>query len=211
MNLLDVLRIYRQDIWSERVALVRHADARWDLDVLRRSGHFDEYQARQSRPVFGCKYIVAFLGEKGPRSRFVGVYAVLGVSGEIPPWPAGFPYPQMAPGKYRYDLAKLGDFAEVEDRLVIDWGPGTRAWVQRLRVDKSKHVIELLCSPALTAMQGPLFVVVHGAGFKVPRRLSAKSFTRVLEGRASAAGIAQGKVSVHGLRAGAFVRKGTRG
>ena len=49
-----------------RVKLVRHKDARWDIDSRRRQGLFDVYQQYQSKPVFdGCDQIVAFVGEEG--------------------------------------------------------------------------------------------------------------------------------------------------
>ena len=142
MDLLEVLKLYRKDVWAGRVRLVRHADYRWDLEVLLRSGHFDEYQARQGRPVFKkAARIVSFVAERGTRSRFLGVFRVRGVSTKVPAYPPGFPYPHMGLGKLRYDLAKLPEFAPMENRLVIDWGAGTRSWVQKPR---PKPVIEIL-------------------------------------------------------------------
>jgi site-specific recombinase XerD len=66
-------------------------------------------------------------------------------------------------------------------------------------------------TPQSSARQGPLFVSLQGQHWcqrvKLPQRLSARGIRRVLQRRAAAAGIAPNAVSVHGLRAGAFLRK----
>lgn len=41
-----------------------------------------------------------------------------------------------------YELTPLPEFAEFEGRLVVDWGPGTRAWIQRADL-QNKPVLEL--------------------------------------------------------------------
>ena len=145
MKLLDFLRSCRQDLWETKVKLIRHADARWDLDQLLRSGHFDEYQTRQGNDVFNCDHIVSFLGEEGTRSRFLGVWAVRGVHQDAKqtPYSAGFPEPDRGRGTYRYDLEPIAGFEALQNRLVIDWGASTRAWHQWLSAKVDKLVIEL--------------------------------------------------------------------
>jgi hypothetical protein len=98
-----------------------------------------------ANPVFaGARALIAFMGETGTRSRFVGVYEVRGVSTDVPSYPDPYPFPEMGVGKYYYDTAKLDGFADLEDRLVVDWGGGTRSWVQWLDPKKPKPIIELL-------------------------------------------------------------------
>lgn len=68
-------RGFRPD--PQRAKLVRHKDARLDMDALRTAGWFETYQKFQSKPVFdGCDQIVVFCGERGSSARFVGVYQV---------------------------------------------------------------------------------------------------------------------------------------
>ena len=142
MNFIDILKLYNSNIWSGRLRLVRHADDRWDLDAIVRSGHFDAYQSNQGRDIFPkTDHIVSFMGEAGTRSRFMGVYRLEGVSTTARSWPKGYPYPEMKPGKFWYELKRLREFDELADRLIIDWGSGTRSWVQWL---KRKEVIEIL-------------------------------------------------------------------
>ncbi len=144
MDLLDVLKLHAPPglPLDKTTKLVRHADSKWKLGPILKAGVFDEYQAHQGKLLFkGCQHIVSFVGEGRTRSRFVGVYLIAGVGREIPSWSKNYPTPQMKPGKYFYDLKRLDAFRELEDRLIVDWGSGTRSWVQRL---KPKKVIELL-------------------------------------------------------------------
>ena len=100
MHLLDALNTVRSDIWDKTVRLVRHADARGDLDVLVRQGLIEEYQARQVKPVFGdASHIVSFMGEHGSRSRLFGVYRVEGMAETVGPYPGDWPFPGMERGR----------------------------------------------------------------------------------------------------------------
>lgn len=146
MDLLDLLRLYGDGVLplndKKRVKLVRHKDARFDLNRLFREDYFEEYQARQTTDCFrGASHLVSFIGERHSRSRFRGVYEVEGLRDKVPPHSSSFPYPKMGLGEFFYDLKKAEGFEELEDRLVIDWGAGARSWVQNL---KSKRVLELL-------------------------------------------------------------------
>jgi len=47
----------------------------------------------------------------------------------------------MLPGRYHYALKKMGGYEDLEDRLIVDWGAGTRSWVQWL---SPKRIIEWL-------------------------------------------------------------------
>ena len=145
MNLIDILELHNSsgvplDALRE-VKMVRHADSRWDLEKVRRMGLFDDYQSRQGKDVFSnCEYIVAFMAERGTRSRFLGVYKVKGLR-KPEPWPKDWPYTGMGPVSYQYDLTELAGFEDLVDRLIVDWGKGTRSWFQWLR---PRDVIELL-------------------------------------------------------------------
>lgn len=126
--------------------LVRHLDSRIDIPALYRAGQFDIYQCFQSRPVFSrCDQIISFLGETGTLAVFVGVYHLEGVSAlGKKKLPAGFLFPQMNVSNcYQYILRRDDRFSELADRLVIDWGAGTRSWVQKFRPG-AKSVVEVL-------------------------------------------------------------------
>jgi hypothetical protein len=131
---------------SRRIKLVRHQDRRYDIPELYRRGQFDTYQMFQKRAVFDrCDTLISFLGEEGTQAVFVGVYSVDGVTPPRAwPFPKDFLYPEMNVGNhYRYSLVKDDRFNELEDRLVIEWGGGTRSWVQNFKRE-SKAVVEVL-------------------------------------------------------------------
>ncbi len=126
---------------TRRVKLVRHRDQRFDLEDFRCRGWLEFYQAGQSKPKFDdCELIISFMGTEGTRARFVGIYRVLGrQSQKNVPLPAGYPDPDTP--AYFYDLKKEPGYELLENRLVIDWGKGALAWVQRF---SDKEVVELL-------------------------------------------------------------------
>lgn len=152
LDLLSVLRLARDDIWDTPPPARRRGDVKVarhvadvDLDSLRRGGFFDEYQRRQGKDHFaGTRLLVSLLGERGTRSRFIGVYRVLSVTDRVPKYPRDYPHPTMGLGRFYYEMEKLDGFEELEDRLIVDWGAATRSWVQWLDPANPKEVIEIL-------------------------------------------------------------------
>jgi hypothetical protein len=131
---------------SRRTKLVRHQEKGIDVSALHRVGQLEFYQTFQNRPVFAdCDQIISFLGGNGTHAIFVGVYNVVGVSGpRAIKLPKTFLFPKMyVSDVYVYDLVRDERFDALIDRLVIDWGAGTRSWVQKFRGGE-KEVIEVL-------------------------------------------------------------------
>lgn len=142
--------------------LVRHQDSRFDVQRLYREGHFDFYQSIQSRRRFhGCRRIISFFGQSGTLAAFVGVYDVRDVEGPGNfSLPRGFTYPEMDTQKcYRYSLELDNRFSSLRERLIIDWGAGTRSWVQNYR-QGAKPVVELLPRGYVSEFPGFLDVVL---------------------------------------------------
>jgi len=145
LALEHLLQPFGLDI-SRRTRLVRHQSQRIDIAALYRAGQFDIYQSFQSRPVFSkCDQIISFLGEAGTHAVFVGVYHFDGVTGPCTgQLPDDFLFPNMnVSNHYLYALTRDGRFDDLKDRLVIDWGAGTRSWVQKFR-PSDKAVVEVL-------------------------------------------------------------------
>lgn len=128
---------------EHHVKMVRHRDSRFDVEDLLRSGHFERYQQFQSGTIFdGCEQIIAFIGEEGSKSRFVGVFDVGSrqhASQAQPPRGAN-PPKWIAGAKYWYPIVRRPGFADLENRIVIDWGKGTRSWHQWF---KEREVLEV--------------------------------------------------------------------
>jgi hypothetical protein len=135
------------------VRLLRHQDnrvrrARSPYELWRDSRpEFESYQSTQSienRSKFAnARYWAAFLGTPDDLTLFGGLYAVshrglldhdltFRITGEI-----------QTPGSCDfYKLKESALLAEFSGKLVIDWGPGMRAWIQRAD-NQDKRVVEL--------------------------------------------------------------------
>lgn len=145
IGLLELLQS-RGLIPRQRTKLARHRDRRWDIPLLHRTGYFEAYQSWQHRPVFdGCDFVASFLGEEDRLARLVGVYRVVGRGPRgSSRFPRGFPYPDMRISHcFVYRLEPDDRFADFEGRVVIDWGPSARAWVQKLTPSHDKEVVEI--------------------------------------------------------------------
>ena len=129
---------------EDKILLVRHKDKR-ETKVIRGIGYtkslydiyrdepklFLEYQAEQAEDKFkGAKYIVSFLGEEGTRSRFLGVYLIEETITNDPLT------------KFYYRMIEVKGFESLKERVVIDWGKGTLAYVQGIH--NEKEVIEIV-------------------------------------------------------------------
>ncbi|WP_392887782.1 GIY-YIG nuclease family protein [Pseudomonas migulae] len=131
-----------------RVRLVRHQDQRasrgktpYDLWVAG-DGRFDEYQSIQARDVFSnAGWVAAFVATPLNETLFVGIYRVAGLSTV----PVGTKDPltgEDVSGLHLYDLQPDDSLCDYAGRLVIEWGPGLRSWVQRAD-NQDKKVLEM--------------------------------------------------------------------
>ena len=94
LGILDLLQLRGYDP-TLPAKLVRHQDARYNVNDLLRNGWFDIYQGGQSKPKFdGCQFIVSFVGLEGSKARFIGVYRVHGKRTNVVdiPLPPDCPY-----------------------------------------------------------------------------------------------------------------------
>lgn len=136
-----------EGIDTAKVRLVRHQDSRlgrgrmyeaWrnDLDA------FERYQSVQSKDRFPVGDLLAgFVVTEARKTVFVGIYRVDDV-GLCPQGSTDALLKHDISGHFRYDLTLVDDLASYRDRVVIDWGPGTRSWVQRA-ANQAKPVTEI--------------------------------------------------------------------
>lgn len=142
LMMLDLLKMYGFD-QSCRAKLVRHQSKKYDIQELDRKGWLGAYQQFQNRPIFkGLDCIVSFVGFDGTKAKFVGVFDVLGL---VPPeeraLPSGCPYKEWLEDEYCYWLERRTGFESLENRLVVDWGLGSRSWNQWIT---DRRVLEIL-------------------------------------------------------------------
>lgn len=119
--------------WSN-IKLVRHQDSRLeyrDIFLDRKIDEILEYQKSQSKNIFqGVDYIISFIGLEKTKSLFVGIFKVEGVN--------------EVKNRFVYDLSKTNICKNMIERVVIDWGKGTRNWHQWSNRNKPKEIIEIL-------------------------------------------------------------------
>lgn len=144
MDLIDLLTFYKLDM-TKKIKLVRHQDKRDNLQDIYSNdlSSFEFYQQYQERDVFTCDYIISFLGLDNQRSKFIGIYKVLGKNSVNTPITILNQRIShlIQNAKYHYDLKKVNIMDDLTDRLIVNWGEGTRAWHQWLI---SKEIIEIL-------------------------------------------------------------------
>ena len=106
---------------------------------------FEAYQAVQQvsdRARVDAGFWASFVAAPDGRTLLAGVYAVQGRE-QVP---ANWPYPlSPRPGEGQDELHRLDrmfQYAALEGRLYVDWGPATRAWVQRAD-RQDKEIVEL--------------------------------------------------------------------
>jgi hypothetical protein len=147
LNFNDILRLERID--PKQVRLVRHQDTRrpgrptpynlWRSD----KNQLETYQKIQGRKVFAVGDLLAsFVVTPNNETVFIGLYSVDDV-GHVPP---GLVDPiasgQDISGMNFYDIRRDERLADFAGHLVVDWGHGFRAWVQRADL-REKAVMEI--------------------------------------------------------------------
>jgi GIY-YIG catalytic domain len=104
---------------------------------------FDLYNASQVRPIYDrAKVIAAFVATPLNETLFVGLYDLRGrkriAENSITCPLSG----NTGACECYYDLTRNAALASLAGRLVIEWGPGYRSWVQRA-ANKDKPILEL--------------------------------------------------------------------
>lgn len=130
-----------------RVRLARHQDRRLAPGRLYEAwrndrASFDSYQAVQARDVFRVGDLLAsFIVTEAGKTVFVGTYSVDDV-GTCPVGAVDALLKHDISGQVAYELRHVDHLADYVDRVVIDWGAGTRSWVQRA-ANQPKPVVEI--------------------------------------------------------------------
>ena len=141
-----ILGLY--DIDPAKTKLVRHSNSEIPiLDTFKNNlSRFETYQSFQKKNKFGnADHIAVFAPSYGTSALFLGLWNISdSISGDDDPElhqlidECGFP-PSWHNDIYFYHLEKHSVMDELSERLVIDWGGSTVAWVQ----GKDKPIIEI--------------------------------------------------------------------
>jgi len=127
--------------------IVRHQHGRYPVVELLQQGLLETYQAYQSKPVFHkAERIISLYGlESGTRARFFGVFRNEGWN-DSRKKPPVTPHPWETEWrdhtKFFYRLKREPGFERLEERVIVEWGPGALAWCQRF-AKANKPVLEI--------------------------------------------------------------------
>ncbi len=141
----DLLALEGMD--STEIRLVRNQDGRLGRGRMYEAWRyqrdaFEAYLSVQSKDRFPVGGLLAeFVVTEAQKTVFVGLYRVDGV-GRCPSGSIDALLKKDVSGEFRYSLTLREELADYRDRVVIDWGAGTRSWVQRAWT-QPKPVIEI--------------------------------------------------------------------
>lgn len=127
--------LLRQGIEPSKTKLARH-DRRGVVAWSRGQQAFREFVADQKKGLFqGSDFVINFLPRNPNRAVFVCGHAIV----------AEDPHPEHG-DRSIYNLQDMAEISEYSGRIIIEWGAGTRSWVQWARPG-TKPIIELLEHP----------------------------------------------------------------
>jgi hypothetical protein len=143
------------DLDPKTVRLLRHRDAKPKIQralydaAMRLEGPFAQYQERQGAPQVveqfrAAKYLAGFVAEPGTGDTvFVGIWERLDERSTHlgNPFAPSVPEPSTTHA-IEFNTRRLERFDQYTGRLVIAWGDGMRAWVQRAD-NQDKPIIEI--------------------------------------------------------------------
>lgn len=134
MKLQELLKSRGIDL--ERTKLIRHNISNKEIADFVESGYLEIYQTIQSVSRFkNCDTVISFLGTEGTNGVLLGCYRVKGFA---PCDSVVFPddFVMDFTDCVVYNFEKMDILADLQDRLVIDWGKGTINWCQNATTEK---------------------------------------------------------------------------
>ena len=133
------------DIDPKEVLLIRHPLSNKGFNACYKAEKVYEYTCHQKND-FGAKYKywAVFIGDSGCYAYLYGLFEKKGSKPDIPKnRPAGLPESEKYKGTMSvYNLKKVKELEEYENRLIINWGKGTRSWYQRATNEKTIVAIQ---------------------------------------------------------------------
>lgn len=127
---IKLVRHYRRDVQPDSFIYNKYKGS---VYKLYRTDYalFKEWQSEQSDSIMkNVDYLVVFLAEEGCECRFIGVYRNYG------------PKRATGNGVSEYTIEEVEGFEGLKDKVVIDWGKGTRSWMQNWQSTKNVRRID---------------------------------------------------------------------
>jgi hypothetical protein len=136
----------------DKVRLLRHRDqtavkglSPYELwrDDRQRFELYQSHQGFRNHKKLNHPYWASFVGTPSNETLFVGVYSVRYKGVLEKDIPAPHSHELLEAGSCDiYELSLLQEFADLDGKLYIDWGLGTRSWIQRAD-NQNKPITEI--------------------------------------------------------------------
>ena len=144
MILFSDLLIARGFDVTSSFRMVRHKLPNHIMEKLIDNDLLEQYQCINGKERFECDYVVSFIAKESTKALFWGVFKVNGKinakkAGTIDKYVKEL-YDNNLTSAVYYLLEKQKGFEDLEQRVIIDWGSSTIAWVQK---NCNKEVIEI--------------------------------------------------------------------
>lgn len=127
---IKLVRHYKRDVLSNSFIYNKYKGS---VYKLYRTDYalFKEWQSeQQDSEMKNVDYLVVFLAEEGCECRFIGVFRNNGLKRPT------------CEGSSEYNLEEVEGFEGLKDKVVIDWGKGTRSWMQKWQSTKNVRRID---------------------------------------------------------------------
>lgn len=130
----------RAGLQANRVKLVRYSLNGPGAATAAGLNQLFEYTQLQKPEFFvNIDYVLLFVTAKGNTAKFIGCYSTTGLELEVKPdlFPKSFPKELLRnPSNVFHPLERTKIFADLENRLVINWGTTEGLWYQTGQIDK---------------------------------------------------------------------------
>jgi hypothetical protein len=144
MILLSDLLKTRGFNFNSSFKLIRHKPPDHPIEKLIDNDLFEQYNCIHHIDRYDCDYVIVFVGKESSKALFWGIYKVIdkikaSKANLTEEYKKEFPLDNFNE-KFYYILEKQRNYEDLEKRIIIDWGKGTRAWIQK-KCDK--EIIEI--------------------------------------------------------------------
>lgn len=145
MMLNDYLE--KHGINPQKTGLVRHPYSQQVVKCLYEGDYMDLSMALQNKGRFDrYDYVISFLGFPDETCLFLRGYQVTGYQLDAPSLLRNYPYQEhISEQTVFYTLSPEMELEQYKNRLLIHWGKGQRAWLQK--ATNTKPIIEVYDEP----------------------------------------------------------------
>ena len=140
---------------NAKIKILRHVPTEYDAVEGWEKGWLNGYERSHAKNFQIPDYFVTTIPFQNRGARFLWVKKVLGKSTSSDTFFHEYPFAHLHdPDGILLDLERIESFDELEGRLIIDWGRGTRGYHQWLNRVSPKSVLQILPRNSIDSFPG---------------------------------------------------------